>query len=124
MLEFHYFRGPNFKRTKILNMNKKAIISIVIGTILLYVWGALSWMVLPFHGDSLHQIPEEAIEVDKLRTLMPESGVYHLPGMPEDNSAESMKKVEDQLAKGPRITMMVYKMLRLNYLIPKILSLA
>ncbi len=90
-------------------MNKKAIISIIIGTIILFIWSAVSWMVLPLHGNSLKNIPEQAMEMDKLKNLMPESGVYHYPGMPEGNSEEEMKAVEDYLAVGPRITLMVYK---------------
>jgi len=90
-------------------MNKREIISIIIGTILLFIWGAVSWMALPFHGSAMNNIPEGAIDTEELKKLMPESGVYHLPGMPEDNSEAAMKKVEDQLEAGPRITMMVYK---------------
>ena len=90
-------------------MDKRAIITVVLGTLILFVWGMVSWMVLPFHGNSLTNIPDGAIDTQELKKLMPESGVYHLPGMPTDNSEAAMKKVEEQLAEGPRITMMVYE---------------
>ncbi|MEM9544655.1 MAG: hypothetical protein AAGA77_01710 [Bacteroidota bacterium] len=90
-------------------MDKKGIITIILGTLILFIWGIISWMVLPFHGNSLNSIPEGAMDTQELKKLMPESGVYHLPGMPADNSEAAMKKVEDQLAEGPRITLMVYK---------------
>ncbi|MEO1438440.1 MAG: hypothetical protein AAFV80_23070 [Bacteroidota bacterium] len=90
-------------------MTTRHVLSIVFGTILLFVWNAVSWMALPFHNNSLTNIPEAVIQVDSMRSLMPESGVYHYPGMPTDFSGPAMERVEAQLAKGPRITLMVYK---------------
>ena len=91
-------------------MNKQAIYSILSGTILLFIWNAVSWMVLPFHSNTLHTIPESVIQpAEALREAMPESGVYHYPGLPEGNSATAMEEIEAKLAEGPRITLMVYK---------------
>ena len=89
-------------------MNSKAIISIVTGTIILFVWSMISWMALPFHGNGFNTIPEDAMDMTQLKKVMPESGIYHYPGIPEDNSEATMKKIEDQLAEGPRITLMAY----------------
>ena len=89
-------------------MNKKAIISIIAGTLILYFWGMASWMALPFHGSAFNTIPDGAIDMAELKNSMPESGIYHYPGMPADNSEASMKAIEEQLAEGPRITFMAY----------------
>ena len=74
-------------------MDKRAIISVAIGTIVLFIWGMVSWMVLPFHGNSLNAIPDGALDTQEMKNLMPESGVYHFPGMPEDNTEAAMKEV-------------------------------
>lgn len=90
-------------------MKKRTILTFFIGTLILFIWNALSWMALPFHSGTFKNIPEQAINMDHLKTEMPESGVYHYPGLPEDQSAESVREVESKLAKGPRVTLMVYK---------------
>jgi len=91
-------------------MNKQAIYSILSGTILLFVWNAVSWMVLPFHSNTLNTIPDSVIQpAEVLKETMPESGVYHYPGLPEGNSAAAIEEIEAKLAEGPRITLMVYR---------------
>jgi len=87
----------------------RTIVTIIIGTLLLFIWNAISWMALPFHSQSLNTIPDGALQNETLQQSMPESGVYHYPGLPEDNSPETIAKIENQLSKGPRITLMVYK---------------
>jgi len=87
----------------------KTIISIIVGTILLFVWNAVSWMGLPFHSQTLNNIPDGALQLENMRNSMPESGVYHFPGLPEGAHARTMNQIENELKEGPRITMMVYK---------------
>jgi len=88
---------------------KRTLITAIVGSLILLIWNALSWMVLPFHEQSISSIPESAINSNLLQEQVPEDGVYHFPGMPEENTEEALKEVEDKLAKGPRITLMVYK---------------
>jgi hypothetical protein len=90
-------------------MNKRIIISIVIGTFILFAWNAFSWMVLPFHSNTLNNIPENSIDSELLQKTLTEDGVYHFPGLPTNNSENSIKEVERKLSVGPRITLMVYK---------------
>jgi len=90
-------------------MNKRILISLIAGTIILFLWNAASWMVFPFHSNTLKNIPDNAIQTELLRKEMPESGVYHYPGLPTNNSTNQMNKIEAKLKEGPRITMMVYK---------------
>ena len=90
-------------------MKKRTVVSIILGTVLLFLWNVISWMVLPFHSNTLNNIPETAIETEVLKAKMPKSGVYHYPGLPTDNSKEALSKVKSKLNSGPRITMMVYK---------------
>jgi len=46
--------------------NKKWIGSIIGVTIILFLWNAVSWMILPFHSNVLHNIPEHSFNVDSL----------------------------------------------------------
>lgn len=90
-------------------MSKRVIISIILGTIILFVWNAVAWMVLPFHSSSLKEMPAASVNMmDEFRKSLPESGVYHYPGMPKNDSPEYLQKVEKTLENG-RITAMVFK---------------
>lgn len=88
---------------------KKFILTVIIGTLTFFIWNAVSWMALPFHTNSMTNIPENAIDFSSLKGTLAGDGVYHYPGLPENNSAESQKKIEEQLQEGPRVTFMVYK---------------
>ncbi len=81
---------------------KKKIISAVLGALILFIWNAISWMALPFHGQSLKSIPEGAIDMELLRSTLEEDGIYHYPGLDAEDMAA-------KLATGPRIPFMVYK---------------
>ena len=88
---------------------KRTVITVILGTLILFIWNAVSWMALPFHAQSMQNIPESAINTNVLKESMPEDGVYHYPGLPENESEAAHKAVEEKLTAGPRITMMVYK---------------
>jgi lipoprotein signal peptidase len=91
------------------NNYKRIIFSIIFGTFILFLWNAISWMALPFHSNTLNNIPEKSFDADVLKNTLTEDGVYHFPGLPKDNSEESLKQIDNQLNSGPRITLMVYK---------------
>lgn len=90
-------------------MTKRKISSIIFGTILLFVWNAISWMVLPFHTNTLNSIPQTALDTALLKNNLPGDGVYHYPGLPQSNTQEALQNLEQSLKQGPRITLMVYK---------------
>lgn len=81
---------------------KRNILSIIFGTFILFSWNAISWMVLPFHSNTLNNIPESAFDSKMLQENLPEDGVYHYP------SDQGLKEFEHKLKEGPRITLMVY----------------
>ncbi len=84
-------------------------IALLLGALILFIWNAVSWMALPFHSQSLTNIPESSINIEDMRNQLVEDGVYHYPGMPTSMSTEAMSEIEKKLSAGPRITMMVYK---------------
>ena len=85
----------------------RVIFTILLGGAIFFAWNAFSWMALPFHSNSLRSLPEGAIQMDSMQSLLPTDGVYHFPGVPE--TAEDRATIEQQLNRGPRITLMVYK---------------
>ncbi|MTI89633.1 MAG: hypothetical protein FH748_16905 [Balneolaceae bacterium] len=88
---------------------KKVVISIISGTLILFIWNAISWMALPFHAQTLNTIPDEAISISSMEAGLSKDGVYHYPGLPKDNSPESMEEIQQKWETGPRIPLMVYK---------------
>lgn len=88
---------------------KRKIITLVLGTLILFIWNAVSWMALPFHSNALHTIPDSAIESETLKSVLQTDGIYHYPGFPEGESTESLEAIEQKLNEGPRITFMAYK---------------
>lgn len=90
-------------------MKRKTIITLVLGTLLLFLWNAVSWMVLPFHSQTLNNMPEGVVDLEKISESDMESGIYHYPGFPADNSQEAMGELAKQLEMGPRVPFMVYR---------------
>ena len=88
---------------------KRTVITVIIGSLILLIWNAISWMVLPFHEQSLNSIPESAINTELLQEKLTNDGVYHFPGMPAENTEAAMAELESKIAQGPRITLMVFK---------------
>jgi len=88
---------------------KKLIIPVITATFALFVWNAISWMALPFHDQSLKTLPDQVVKFTELSSTKLEEGVYHYPGLPEGNTAESIQALQDKLATGPRIPLMVYE---------------
>ena len=88
---------------------KRTVLTVIFGTLILFIWNAVSWMALPFHEQSMQSIPDKALNTKKLKKHMPEDGVYHYPGLPENESQEAYTEIEEKLGEGPRIMMMVYK---------------
>jgi len=88
---------------------RRKIITILAGTLILFLWNAVSWLVLPFHGDSFKSLPAESVDLEAFQREVTEDGVYHFPGFPTDGDPDKLQAIKDQLAKGPRITLMVYR---------------
>lgn len=90
-------------------MSVRIFFSVIFGTVILFAWNAVSWMFLPFHTNSLTNLPAAVIDTANIQQIMPYDGVFHYPGLPEDESPQSWKELEAKIQTGPRITLMVYK---------------
>lgn len=86
---------------------KKILLAGIGGGLAAFLWTAVSWMALPFHSASLHNIPAPPAEVEGFLSDLGESGVYHFPGLPP--SSDQMPEYAERMRRGPRVTMMVYR---------------
>jgi len=78
----------------------------LVGGILLFVWGALSWTVLPFNTASLHRASAEDALLASMKESMGAKGVYALPAMPpksgvQSNDEQMQKQYTERLKAGP-----------------------
>jgi uncharacterized membrane protein YeaQ/YmgE (transglycosylase-associated protein family) len=67
---------------------KKTITGGIVGGIILFVWGAIAWTVLPLHKPSTHSMANEDAVISALRASGGEKGMYFLPAMPEGAGPE------------------------------------
>lgn len=58
---------------------KKAVVGTVLGAVVFYVWGALSWMVIPWHDAAIRPLPQEQLVSDTLKTVVKDPGLYMFP---------------------------------------------
>lgn len=78
-------------------MLKTSILGGLLGGLALFVWGAISWMVLPWHMMTMAKFKDEATVAQAIAANAPVHGVYllpnphkHDPSLPEDK-----KKAEE-----------------------------
>jgi len=67
-------------------MAKTLIKGALLGGILLFVWGNVSWLMLPWHDMTLHAFSDENAVLTALQANAPSSGIYTYPG-PKTTSA-------------------------------------
>lgn len=91
---------------------KRIVIAAVIGGVVLFAWGFVSWVVLPWHR--MEKLPEQARIAQVMRDAKVPSGAYHLPWMDEDPNATAEQKAQEKEAfdaaheEGP-IALIMYK---------------
>ena len=72
---------------------KSIVLGGVLGGLVLFVWGWVSWGVLPWHGMTLSQFQDENAVEEVLKKNAPEGGIYILPAMCEYD--ESLSEEEN-----------------------------
>ena len=61
---------------------KKSIVGIFVGTAVLFVWGAISWMALPWHNMTMKKIGNEPEFAQYVIHNFGSGGVYFMPSTP------------------------------------------
>lgn len=82
-------------------MGKALIKGTLLGAIILFIWTALSWMVLPWHCNTLKKYTDEKSVAAIIKTNTTESGIYVLPHMCD--STMSKEEHMQASAKGPLV---------------------
>ncbi|MFI5264631.1 MAG: hypothetical protein ACHQM6_08960 [Candidatus Kapaibacterium sp.] len=77
----------------------RIILAGFLGALVLFIWGFLSWAVLPFHSQTTHALPNEDAVAAVLKSGNAESGTYRIPGI---GNTEATKKAEmEKMKVGP-----------------------
>lgn len=89
-------------------MDKKLFQAAVLGGIIVFLWGLISWMLLPWHQVTIKQFVNEERVAEVIRENALERGIYLMPSMyTYDNRqtpAVAQQRVEEgreKLARGP-----------------------
>ena len=84
-------------------MSKKVLINGIAGGIVMFIWGAISHMVLPLGETGMKAIPNEEAVLAAMNENMTETSVYLFPGFdPKANlTEEQMQAFYQKWEKGP-----------------------
>jgi hypothetical protein len=82
-------------------MTRQMILGSVLGAIVLFVWSAIAWMVIPWPGTPLRSFKNEDAVTQAIVANAPQSGNYLLPNGDKSMTAEQEKQMMDKMAKGP-----------------------
>ncbi|MBI5021314.1 MAG: hypothetical protein HZB59_07765 [Ignavibacteriales bacterium] len=86
---------------------KQLLIAAFIGGVILFVWGWLSWSVIPIHNSSMKSIENEDAVISTMHVNMTQEGVYVFPGMPATQDQAAMDEWTQKYRQGP-IGMVIY----------------
>ena len=73
-------------------MVQNLIVGAIVGGIVAFTWGAISWMVLPWHHTTFLRFRDEDAVARAIAENAPRSGVYGFPGTPDIRSGMSAEE--------------------------------
>ena len=85
-------------------MSRSLLKSALIGGLIVFVWGIISWMVLPMHKHCFQKFTNESRVASVIRDNAPEKGLYILPntyGYDENSCPSEMRKSVEMMDNGP-----------------------
>ena len=80
-------------------MLKRLLLGTVLGGVVVYAWGSISWMALPWHQATFQAFTNEEVVSTVLQLAAPASGVYLLPKM--GASASEQQLAHERMKQGP-----------------------
>lgn len=84
---------------------KRDLLLSVVGGVVLFVWGFLSWAVLPWHNWVANKFADEAAISQALKANSPRQGVYYLPFAEEDHGPTQVGAFVNVLPQGTDMNM-------------------
>jgi hypothetical protein len=103
-------------------MMKRILLASALGGLTVFVWGFLSWAVLPWHRATLKSIPDEAPLIEQMQQRLPASGVYLFPAEPQDPNAAVQNEYTERFRRGP-IGYIFYRMPGVDGMDPAVMLL-
>lgn len=85
-------------------MKKNVLLSLVAGLVL-FVWGFISWAVLPWHMMVANKFTNEAAVSQVLKDNSPQTGVYYLPFSEKDHGPNQVGAFANVLPQGTEMNM-------------------
>ncbi|MBS0615944.1 MAG: hypothetical protein JSR58_05275 [Verrucomicrobia bacterium] len=83
-------------------MNQKLFKCALAGGFILFIWGMVSWAVLPWHKMYMHKFQDEERVARVIKDNASESGMYVLPNMLNmKRGSDEMKEAQEQMRSGP-----------------------
>lgn len=82
-------------------MSKQLILGSVPGSIVLFVWSAIAWMVIPWPGQPLRKFTNEDAVTQAIVANAPVSGNYLLPNAETKMTPEEQQKAIEKMTRGP-----------------------
>ena len=88
----------------------RIVLAAILGGVLMFVWGAVSHMLLPFERNALKPLPNEAQVLSTLSANIDQPGMYYFPWIDMYGKAPPQQQAEWELklASGPS-GLLVYK---------------
>ena len=86
----------------------RVLVAGLVGGIVLFVWGAVSWMAIGWHNTSGGKLANESAVVDVLKDGDNGSGVYWLPGHSREEMDEAAKETYAQAHRDGPVGVIVY----------------
>lgn len=85
-------------------MQKNLLLSVA-GGVVLFVWGFVSWAVLPWHNMVANKFTDEAAVSQALKANAPQQGVYFLPFSEKDHGPNRVGAFANVLPQGTDMNM-------------------
>lgn len=80
----------------------RPLIAAIAGALIVFVWGAISWMALDYHWNVVGPLPSDAAVTQALKAADLKTGVYFVPCPPHTSPTdEQMRAFEEQHRVGP-----------------------
>lgn len=80
----------------------RVIVAAIVGGLLMFAWGAVAHMALPFSEKALKPVPNETAVIEALRGNVTENGVYAVPHLNYARASEAEQQAyADKIADGP-----------------------
>lgn len=80
---------------------KNVVIGALVAAVVVFVYQAMSWMVLPFHANTLKYTPQQDAILAALTSNLQEDGVYAVPNLPPGSTQEQYSEFDKSMIGKP-----------------------